>query len=118
MIDAGKLNQFAGVVAGDLRTTERSIDEGLANAGILLTNLVSGRLEAGLPAQIGQSALVKLSEAIAAGVECRDRLVSVHRTLEVAGRKMGADWSAGGPLEPKPDDGSKHEPLFPLVMPN
>lgn len=112
MIDANKLNQFAGVVAGDLLQAERAIDESLSNAGILLTNLVSGRLAAGLPAQTGHQVLAKVSSAIAAAVECRSQLVGAHKTLELVGGKLGADWSAGGPLEPKPDDGSKSDPIL------
>lgn len=112
MIDANKLNQFAGVVAGDLRQTEQAIDQSLSNAGILLTSLVSGRVEAGLPAQTGHQVLVKVSSAIAAAVECREQLVSAHKTLELVGGKLGADWSAGGPLEPKPDDGSISVPIL------
>lgn len=115
MVDRNKLDQFAGVIVGDLIQTEKSIDQGLANAGMLLTTLATGRLEAGLPAQTGHLVLTKLSSAIAAAVECRQQLVNVHRTLEIVGGKLGADWSAAGPLEPKPDDGTRTQPLFPLV---
>ncbi|MFB7879983.1 MULTISPECIES: hypothetical protein [Brevundimonas] len=103
-----KLNQFAGVIAAELRETELRTDMSLAQAGVLLTSLTTGRNEVGLPAPFGQAALAKLGEAIANGIEYRSSLVSLHRSLEVAGNKIGADWSLGGPLEPKPDDGTKH----------
>lgn len=102
-MDKNKLNQFAGVVAADLIETEKSIDQSLAKAGMLLTTMVSGRDEVGMPALIGHHALAHLSEAISAGVSYRGHLVSLHKNLEATGRKIGADWSLGGPLEPKPD---------------
>ena len=110
MIDAEKLNQFAGVIAADLTETERSIDQSLAKAGMLLTTLVSGRMEADLPAQTGQLALTKLGEAINSGISYRSNMVMVHRSLEAVASKMGVIHAAG-PFEPKPDDGSKHIPL-------
>lgn len=108
MMDATKLNQLASVIAADLHETEVRVDMSLAQAGVLLTSMTSGRNEAGLPAQFGQCALAKLGKAISSGIEYRSSLVSLHRSLEVAGGAIGADWSLGGPLEPKPDDGTKH----------
>lgn len=110
------LNQFSSIVAADLIDTELTIDQSLAKAGILLTNMASGRVEAELPAQVGHHALTHLAEAIQAGVVYRGHMVALHRSLEVAGRKMGADWSMGGPLESKPDDGSKHTILGELAV--
>lgn len=102
-MDKIKLDQFAGVVAADLIETEKTVDQSLAKAGMLLTTMVSGGDTAGVPASVGHHALTHLSEAIAAGVSYRGHLVSLHRSLEATGRKIGADWSMGGPLEPKPD---------------
>lgn len=102
------LNRYSSVVAADLVDTEDTIDQSLAKAGILLTSMASGRLEAGLPAQVGHHALTHLADAIQAGVVYRGHMVALHRSLEAAGRKMGADWSMGGPLESKPEDGSQH----------
>lgn len=110
MIDTNKLNQFAGVIAADLIETERSIDQSIAKAGMLLTTLVSGRLEADIPAQTGQIALAKLGEAINAAIAYRSNMVMVHRSLDVIADKLGVVHAAG-PFEPKPDDGSKHTPL-------
>lgn len=108
MMNATKLNQLASVIAADLHETELRVDMSLAQAGVLLTSMTSGRNEVGLPAQFGQCALAKLGKAITDGIEYRSSLVSLHRSLEVAGGKIGADWALGGPLEPKPDDGTKH----------
>lgn len=109
MFDKMQLDQFASVLAADLRTTEETIDESLAKAGIMLTNMASGRVSAGLPAQTGHHALARLGEAINAGISYREKMVNLHRTLEASGRVLGADWSMGGPFEEKPDDGRKHE---------
>lgn len=111
MIDHTKLNQFAGVIAADLTDAERSIDESIAKASILLTTLVSGRMEAGLPAQTGHQAVAKLGDAITSAIAFRGSVVGAHRSLEAVAVSLGANWNAGGPLEPKPDDGSKHKPL-------
>mgnify|MGYP000868829430 CR=1 FL=1 len=111
MADQEKLNQFASVLAADLKATERAIDDSLAKAGMMLTNMASGRIEAGLAAQTGHAAMTKVGEAINAGINYRGTMVDLHRTLEVHGRKMKADWSMGGPFESKPEDGSKHKRL-------
>lgn len=111
MIDKMKLDQFAGVVAADINEAERSIDESIAKASMLLTTLVSGRIEVGLPSQTGQQALSKLGDAITSAIAFRGSIVGVHKSLEAAATNLGANWNAGGPLEPKPDDGSKHKPL-------
>lgn len=108
MVDKLKLDGFACVIAADLRETEHRVDMSLAQAGVLLTSMTSGREKVGLPAPFGQAALAKLGQAITNGIEYRSSLVSLHRSLEVAGGRIGADWSLGGPLEPKPEDGTKH----------
>lgn len=108
MGDKDKLDRFAGVVAADLRDAEATIDRSLAQAGILLTTLTTGRMEAGLAAQTGHAALLRLGEAISAGISYRGQMVSLHRTLETAAGKLGANWNMGGPLESKPEDGTKH----------
>ncbi len=99
-----RLDQFASVIAAELRETELRIDMSLAQAGVLLTSMTAGRNEAGLPASFGQTALTKLGAAIATGVEYRSSLISLHRSLEAAGNKIGADWSLGDLPVPKPDD--------------
>lgn len=112
MIDKMKLDQFAGVVAADLNEAERSIDESIAKTSILITTLVSGRIQAGLPTQTGHTALAKLGEALNSAIALRGSVSGAHKTLETAATKLGASWTAGGPFEPKPDDGSKHEPIL------
>ena len=91
-----RLDQFASVIAAELRETELRIDMSLAQAGVLLTSMTAGRNEAGLPASFGQTALTKLGAAIATGVEYRSSLISLHRSLEAAGNKIG---KAGEPAD-------------------
>ena len=102
-MDKQKLNQFAGVVASDLRQTEEAIDKALSQAAMLINTLVEGRLEAQLPAQAGQQVLAKMSEAVASVIDSREKVVSAHRLLEATAMKLDISWTMGGPFEPKPD---------------
>lgn len=102
-MDNHKVNQFAGVVAADLRETEAAFDQALAQASLLMNTLVTGRVNAGLPAAAGHQVLAKMSAAVAAVVEGRESIVAAHRMLEVTGKKLGVTPTLGGPFEPKPE---------------
>lgn len=102
-MDQHKVNQFAGVVAADLKQTEAAIDHAIAQVATLMNTLVTGRMNADLPAAAGQQVIAKVSEAVAAVIEGRQQVVVAHRMLEVTGKKLGVEPSLGGPFEPKPD---------------
>ena len=97
---------FATVVAADLKQVERSLDTALGQAGLLLTTMTTGRMEAGFAACVGHTALSSLAEAIQNGVAMRGRVVQTHSRLAEAADTMGLSWTTSGPLEDKTGDGT------------
>ena len=68
-----------------------------------LTGLMPGlRKQAGISALIGQDAVERASEAIAALAQARRSIVETHKQLSVAQHEIGLGAAAYGEADPKP----------------
>ena len=103
---------FASIVAANLNASELAADRWLAQLGVTLTDLASGRAAAGFAAGPGQAGLDHLAEAISLNVAARRSLVAAHDSLARDARRLRVGWTApvaphggphAGPLEKIPD---------------
>lgn len=94
---------FASIVAANLNASELAADRQLAQLGITLTDLASGRAAAGFAAGPGQAGLDHLAEAIALTITARRSLVAAHDSLARDARRMRVTWT-----EPKAPNGGPH----------
>lgn len=78
----------ARAIKGELIPTEASIDAALGQLGQLISTACRARLDAGLPAHLGQEAMGHLTAATAMMGEIRGRVLSAHQCLAVDGRKI------------------------------
>lgn len=109
-------DDFATVIANELRNLEHSLDGTLASSGQLLTTLATGRIAAGLGAGVGQEGAVALAEAISGMTVARGRVAFAHAALEKAARRHGMQWTMTGTGESKPNDGSVVRPPRTLAV--
>ena len=93
---------YTNVIAADLQSAERLIDQSIAQAATLLANMAGGRAGAGYAAAVGHTAVQSLGEAIQSGITMRSRLIQTHDRLAVSAGQMGVSWTLGGPTETKP----------------
>lgn len=103
-------DDFATVIAKELRNVEHSLDGTLACSGQLLSTLATGRIAAGLGAGVGQEGAAALAEAINGMMAARGRVAFAHAALEKAATRQGLQWTMTGTGESKPDDGSVVRP--------
>ncbi|MFT4955399.1 MAG: hypothetical protein ACI8U3_001787 [Brevundimonas sp.] len=103
-------DDFATVIANELRNVEHSLDGTLACSGQLLSTLATGRIAAGLGAGVGQEGAAALAEAINGMMAARGRVAFAHAALEKAAARQGLQWTLTGTGESKPDDGSVVRP--------
>ena len=97
-------HQVGTRAARQLRTTERKIDEAIAEAMMLGHQMVLGRTEAGFAAAVGQDALTSLIGGLELLSHARGAVIKTHdRLLDVA-EEQGVRWRMDGPTESKPDD--------------
>jgi len=76
-------------IAGALLEAEAAIDEALAKTAALTGVMPALRRQAGASAFIGQDAIERASETIAALAEARRSIVATHKELSVAKVQMG-----------------------------
>ncbi len=95
-------NDFACLIAHELRDSERQIDASGARLSLLLGTIFEGRAPAGFAAAAGQSGIENTAAALSAIVEARRKIVAAHNHFERDGRRMGLDWSMSGLGENKP----------------
>lgn len=79
-------------VTRDLRDAEAALDEALIRQANLLSSMVTARREAGLPAFLGQDALMRLLKSQQAMVDAGGELARVHGRLSaIAVETMGGN---------------------------
>lgn len=98
-------------VAVSLFEAEREIDSAVASTAGLLKRAVEARVEANLPAVMGQDALDALGEAVTSLLRSRRQVVAAHQGFEVAKDQMGLKTLAWGDQFPKPPIGETDEGL-------
>jgi len=93
-------------VAGALFDAESAIDEAISKAAHLTCIMPNLRKEAGASALIGQDALERATQAIAALAEARRALVETHKELSVVQKQIGL-----GAVKLDGDGGEKPPPI-------
>jgi hypothetical protein len=88
-------------VANKLFATENSIDQAIADASLLVGELVKARKELGVSAVFGDEAFAKTTAAMAALGEARTAIVAAHADLAEAKLRVGIRTKLVG-YEPKP----------------
>jgi len=80
---------IADQIAASLFEAEAAIDAALAKTARLAGVMPALRADAGLSALIGQDAVERASEAIAALTQARRAIVETHKELDVAKTQIG-----------------------------
>ena len=88
-------------VADRLFAVETAIDEALTRAAELTAALPQARIEARLPAMVGQDALDRATEAVVALVEARRRIIETHKSLDYTREQIGLREVDAGDSVPK-----------------
>jgi len=99
-------------IAGALFEAETAIDAALAKTAQLTGVMPMLRVNAGASALIGQDAVERASQAIAALADARRAIVETHKELSVAQEQigLGAVKLTGDPGGEKPDPGTGLRP--------
>lgn len=91
-------------VADQLFAAEAAIDGALAAVATLTAMLPSARIEANLSAVVGQGALDRTTETIAALAQARRGIVEAHRELFDVQHQIGLGAIALGGVDKPPHD--------------
>ena len=102
----------ASAVADSLFSTEAAVEEALAQAVVLMRQMMDARRALGLSVADGDPALQRVTAAVQALGEAQREIVRTHGELETLGRDMGLSALGFGPLikpsgglgEPQPTD--------------
>ena len=78
----------ARAIKADLLPAETSIDVALGHLGQLISTACKARVDAGLPAHLGQEALSHLTAATAMMGEIRGRVIAAHYCFADDGRTI------------------------------
>ena len=76
-------------VATKLRSAEHSIDAALIEASELVGELLRARMEVGVAANVGDTAMAKLAAALSALSEARTSMVAAHTDLAEVQLRVG-----------------------------
>ena len=93
---------IAGQVGSLLHKLEMLIDEAVSCGAELTAALPRARVEAKLPALVGQHSLDTLTEAVQSLVSARRQTVATHKHLDKVRELMGLDVISFGEEGPKP----------------
>ena len=78
-------------IAKALSPSEDTIDSSILRNAQLVIAIVEGRLEAGVPPEVGHDAFMSASAGLAALRDARDHLVSCHQQLAATRDAQGLD---------------------------
>ncbi len=92
----------ASHIAAELLATETAIDAALAQVGRLATALPTARGAAGLSAVVGQDAMERAGQTLAALLQARRGIVETHHELSAVQVQIGLRTFAAGDLGDKP----------------
>ena len=99
-------------VANKLFATEDSIDQAIANASLLMGEMIKARQEFGLSAVFADESFTKATAAIAALGQARTAMVACHHDLNEAKLRVGIRTKmAGTSGKPPANESSYKEPL-------
>ncbi len=89
-------------VATKLFATEDAIDQAIANASVLVSELVNARQELGVSAVFADESFTKATAALAALGQARTAMVACHHDLNDAKLRVGIRQKMAG-TGPKPN---------------
>ena len=95
---------IAGQVGTLLHKLEMLIDEAVSCGAELTAALPRARVEAKLPALVGQHSLDTLTDAVQSLVAARRQTIATHKHLDKVRELMGLPVISFGEESPKPDD--------------
>ena len=98
--------ELAGQVGGLLHKLEMLIDEAVCCGAELTAALPRARVEAKLPAMVGQHSLDTLTEAVQSLVAARRQTIATHKHLDKVRELMGLPVISFGEEGPKPGEGN------------
>ena len=93
-------------VANKLFATEDAIDKAIANASLLVGELVTARQELGVSAVFADESFTKATAALAALGQARTAMVACHHDLNDAKLRVGIRTNMAG-ASPKPPANSR-----------
>lgn len=96
--------EIAGQVGGLLQKLEMLIDEAVSCGAELTAALPRARVEAKLPAMVGQHSLDTLTEAVQSLVTARRQTIATHKHLDKVRELMGLPVISFGEETPKPPE--------------
>lgn len=83
-------------VANKLFATEKAIDQAIADASMLVAEMVQARQMMNISAVLGDGSMAKTAKAIATLSEARSAIVEVHHELEETKLRLGIRTKLGG----------------------
>ena len=104
----------ARAIKGDLIPAETSIDVALGHLAQLIATTCKARIDAGLPAHLGQDALSHLTTATAMMGEIRGRVISAHGCFVNDGRTFLPITAVGDQGCPAQGNSERLAPATPL----
>lgn len=97
------LQAIAETLAAQLDAAEQAVDRALIETAALNALTPQARLDAGVPAALGQAVFEEAAAALAAVTEARTRLARAHAAISAVAKEVGVETVAVGPVD-KPDD--------------
>lgn len=101
------LQPIAEALAAQLDAAERAVDRAIIETAALNALTPQARLDAGVPAHLGQAVFEEAAAALAAAVQARTRLAHAHAAITRVAKELGVETLAIGPVD-KPDDDPPH----------
>lgn len=100
-------NTFGADVAQAIHDLENHLDLALAAGGRLTTLATQGRVDLGLTALVGGSALERVLASLTLVGQARNETVKAHGAFARDARRVGIDWQTemSGPVHKPNDDG-------------
>jgi hypothetical protein len=83
-------------VANKLFATEKAIDQAIADASLLVAEMVQARQMLNVSAVLGDESMAKTAKAIATLAEARSAIVAVHHELEETKLRLGIRTKLAG----------------------
>jgi hypothetical protein len=89
-------------IAADLNAAEDAIDDAIVKIARLAVTLPTSRIETRMSAVVGQDAVAKVTEAVAAAGQVRQMLTDAHHALSDTQKQVGLGARMFGAGVPKP----------------
>ena len=97
-------------IAADLHEAENAIDDAIIKIARLAATLPVARIETRMSAVVGQDAVSKVTQAVAAAGNVRQMITDAHHALGETQKQVGLGTRMFGAGLPKPPSGSMAVP--------